>query len=93
MIENAEHTIDLVYYIFKRDVAGYAVLGALCNAVKRGVDVRIMVDSVGSLHGHHNELKALETCSAEAGYLRDEFGQATEHKARAQVAIRLFKRS
>ncbi len=87
MIENAKHTIDLVYYIFKRDIAGYAVLGALCNAVKRGVDVRIMADSVGSLHAHHNELRALETCTDEAGYLRDEFGQATEHKARAQVVI------
>lgn len=87
MIENAEHTVDVVYFIFARDMAGYALLGALCNAVKRGVDVRIMVDSVGSLHPHHNELRALETCTNEAGYLKDEFGQATKHKARAQVAI------
>ena len=42
MIENAEYTVDVMYYIFKRDTVGYAVLGALCNAVKRGVDVRIM---------------------------------------------------
>ena len=50
LIENAEHTVDVMYYIFKRDTVGYAVLGALCNAVKRGVDVRIMVDSLGSIH-------------------------------------------
>jgi putative cardiolipin synthase len=87
MIENADHSIDMVYYILKRDIAGEAVLGALCNAVKRGVDVRIMVDSVGSLHPSHDELRALETCTDEAGYLKDEFGQATEHKARAQVVI------
>jgi len=87
MIENAEHTIDLVYYIFKRDPAGYALLGAMCNAVKRGVDVRVMVDSIGSLHSNHNELRALETCTDEAGYLKDEFGHATPHKARAQVVI------
>jgi putative cardiolipin synthase len=87
MIENAEHTIDVVYFIFTRDIAGYALLGAMCNAVKRGVDVRVMVDSVGSLHATHNELRALETCTDEADYLKDEFGHATPHKARAQVVI------
>lgn len=87
MIENAEHTIDAVYYIFSRDIAGNALLGAMCNAVKRGVDVRIMVDSVGSMSPSHNELRALETCSADAGYLKDEFGQPTSRKARAQVVI------
>jgi len=87
MIENAEYTADLVYYIYKRDTVGYAILGALCNAVKRGVDVRIMVDSVGSIHTHHNELRALETCTDEAGFIKDEFGKLTDKKARAQVVI------
>ena len=67
MIENAEHTIDVVYYIFKYDVVGQALLGALCNAVQRGVDVRIMVDSIGSIDPSHTPLMALETCAQEAG--------------------------
>jgi putative cardiolipin synthase len=87
MIENATHSVDLVYYIFKRDTAGYAILGALCNAVKRGVDVRIMVDSVGSFDANHNELRALETCTAEAGFVKDEMGRATDKKARVQVVL------
>ena len=87
MIDNAQYTIDLVYYIFKRDTAGYAILGALCNAVKRGVDIRIMVDSVGSTHTSHNELKALETCADEAGYIKNEAGFDTNKKARVQVVI------
>ncbi|KAA3624282.1 MAG: hypothetical protein DWQ08_10600, partial [Proteobacteria bacterium] len=45
LIENARHTIDLAYYIFDRDTVGYAMLGALCAAVRRGVDVRLVVDS------------------------------------------------
>jgi len=49
LIENARHTIDATYYIFKRDLIGEALLGALCNAVKRGVDVRFIVDSLGSV--------------------------------------------
>ncbi len=87
MIENARYTVDMVYYIFKRDTAGYAILGALCNAVKRGVDVRIMVDSIGSMHPTHNELRGLETCALEAGFIINEGGQPTDRKARVQTII------
>ena len=87
LIENARHTLDVMYYIFKRDPVGYAVLGALCNAVQRGVDVRIMVDSLGSIHPTHDELRALETCSENAGFMRNADGQVTTRKARVQVVI------
>ena len=87
MIENAEHTIDIVYYIFKYDVVGQAMLGALCNAVKRGVDVRIMVDSLGSIDPFHAPLMALETCAEDAGYVRNAMGDETEFRARVQVVI------
>jgi len=87
LIENAQHTVDVMYYIFATDPVGYAVLGALCNAVKRGVDVRIMVDSLGSMRPAHNELRALETCGEEAGFMRNAQGQITTKKARVQVVI------
>lgn len=87
MIENAEHTLDVVYYIFTPDLVGQAVLGALCNAVQRGVDVRIMVDSIGSFSFSHADLMALETCADNAGYMRNDRGQLTSHKARVQVVI------
>ena len=87
MIENAEHTLDLTYYIFKYDVTGKALLGALCNAVKRGVDIRVMVDSLGSIHWNHSGLRALQTCARNAGYIRDANGTRTTYRARAQVVI------
>jgi phosphatidylserine/phosphatidylglycerophosphate/cardiolipin synthase-like enzyme len=87
MIEHAEHTLDVVYYIFSTDLVGSAILGALCNAVKRGVDVRIMVDSIGSLSLFHNDLRALETCAQEAGYMRTVDGKKTPYKARVQAVI------
>jgi len=87
LIENAQHTVDVTYYIFKTDIVGYAVLGALCNAVKRGVDVRIMVDSLGSFSPGHTELRAVETCAADAGFIRNKDGQVTTKKARVQVVI------
>jgi phosphatidylserine/phosphatidylglycerophosphate/cardiolipin synthase-like enzyme len=87
MIDNARYTIDAVYYIFKRDTVGYAVLGALCNAVRRGVDVRLMIDSGGSVHPTHSELDSLLTCADESGYVLAAAGQPTSRKARIQVVI------
>jgi len=87
LIENAQHTVDVMYYIFATDHVGYGVLGALCNAVKRGVDVRLMVDALGSMRPMHSELRALETCAEDAGFIRNENGELTTKKARAQVVI------
>jgi putative cardiolipin synthase len=87
LIDNAQHTVDVTYYIFKNDLVGYAVLGALCNAVKRGVDVRIMVDSLGSMRPGHSDLRAVETCAQDAGFMRNASGQITTKKARVQVVI------
>ena len=87
MIENARHTLDLSYYIFAPDLAGYSILGALCNAVKRGVDVRLVVDSIGSYDMTHNYLRGLAVCSADAGYITNAKGQPTVYRARAQVVI------
>ena len=87
LIENAVHTVDVTYYIFKTDLVGYSILGALCNAVKRGVDVRIMVDSIGSLSPGHSELRAVETCASDAGFIRNADGKLTTRTARVQVVI------
>lgn len=87
MIENARHTIDATYYIFQRDLIGEALLGALCNAVQRGVDIRFMVDSVGSIDSSHSGLKALETCADDAGFMRNKDGALTTKKARIQVVV------
>jgi phosphatidylserine/phosphatidylglycerophosphate/cardiolipin synthase-like enzyme len=87
MIDHAEHTIDAAYYIFSRDLVGRAMLGALCNAVERGVDVRLMVDSAGSWHLTHPYLKALVNCTERAGFMINANGQVTNKRARAQVII------
>jgi len=87
LIENAQHSVDVTYYIFKTDLVGYSVLGALCNAVKRGVDVRIMVDAAGSFNPGHSAFRAVETCAADAGFIRNADGQLTTKKARVQVVI------
>ena len=87
LIENAQHTVDATYYIFHADPVGYALLGAMCNAVKRGVDVRIMVDSLGSFSMEHTWLRALASCEEQAGFMLNAKGQVTNKRARVQAVV------
>ncbi len=87
MLENAEHSIDFGYYIFTPDIIGYAMIGAMCEAVKRGVDVRVMVDSLGSLKASRTTLAALKTCEQQAQFIPLENGGISTRKARIQVMI------
>ncbi len=87
MIEQARHSIDAVYYIFRDDLAGRAMLGALCEAVERGVDVRLMVDSLGSISFDKNLLRALYSCQWNAGFVPTGNGAISTRRARIQVVI------
>jgi len=87
MLQNAEHTIDFAYYIFTPDIIGYAMMGGMCDAVKRGVDVRVMIDSLGSMKASRTLLAALKSCENQAGFIANEAGETTTRKARVQVMI------
>ena len=47
-IESARHSISLISYIFESKGIGARFVDALERAVKRGVDVRVMVDDAGA---------------------------------------------
>ena len=47
-INNAEYSIDLEMYIFRRDIIGKKIAQALADAAERGVCVRVLVDGAGS---------------------------------------------
>jgi cardiolipin synthase A/B len=47
-IDAATHEVSLETYIFADDPAGRAVSGALMNAARRGVRVRVITDGIGS---------------------------------------------
>ena len=87
MIEQARHTVDAIYYIYNDDLAGHAVLGALCDAVIRGVDVRLVVDAAGSFSFPKSALRMLDACEEDAGYIRNAEGQPARQRASVQVAV------
>jgi len=49
-IRNARMTVNLESYIFKDDKAGGIIAGALIDAARRGIEVRVLVDGTGSSH-------------------------------------------
>lgn len=102
IIRQAKFTIDLTYYIFKNDETGYVILNELKEALRRGVSVRVMVDSVGSinpLNPAHSELKSLlDFAKDNAGFVKDKYGNVTNQKAKIELVafrsvnpIQIFK--
>jgi cardiolipin synthase len=52
-IQEAKKTVNLESYIFKGDRAGELIATALIDAVKRGVEVRLLVDGTGGRAGKY----------------------------------------
>lgn len=50
-IGNARHSIHLEFFVFRSDSTGKRVMNALVAACRRGVEVRLLVDSVGRWMG------------------------------------------
>jgi cardiolipin synthase C len=51
LIDHAEKTLDLQYYIFRADESGTLVMLALLRAADRGVRIRVLVDDGESVAG------------------------------------------
>ena len=48
-IEQAQRFVHIQTYVWREDESGERLLDALCNAARRGVEVRILLDEVGSM--------------------------------------------
>jgi len=54
LIDGAERTLRIIYYIYVDDAAGARVRQAMLDAAARGVKVSLVVDGLGSEHAQHN---------------------------------------
>jgi cardiolipin synthase C len=59
MINSAEKTLDLQYFIFRADQTGQLLTDALLRSADRGVRVRLLVDDVDTLPGD-GQIRALD---------------------------------
>ncbi len=58
-IDSAEFSIDLLTFVFAQDEVGRAVVDRLARRAEQGLRVRVLVDSVGSLHTHRRFFRRL----------------------------------
>lgn len=69
-IDRAERSIALLSYIFDSDRAGDKFFDALVRAQARGVEVRVLIDDVGSRYGKPNMIGRLQKAGLRAsGFL------------------------
>lgn len=59
-LRSAKHHIHIEYYIFDEDEIGQQVMDILIERAKVGVEVRMIVDALGS-NIHHKSIKKLKT--------------------------------
>lgn len=60
LIETAEHSIDIQYYIWNSDASGHYLASRLLAAADRGVKVRVMLDDI-NLNEREDLLVALDS--------------------------------
>jgi len=65
-LESASHHIHLSYYIFKDDEVGADVLKILSRKVTEGVEVRVLLDGMGSLSIMGNFMKSMRKAGIQA---------------------------
>ncbi len=65
VIQGAKRSIDLTMFILGDDATGRAVIGALAERAKNGVQVRVILDAVGSLKTHRSAARTLREAGAQ----------------------------
>jgi cardiolipin synthase A/B len=66
-IGRAEHSVSLATYIFDNDRAGRAFCDALAAAVRRGVEVRVLIDDVGARYSFPSMPRVLARAGVRVG--------------------------
>ena len=65
VIDGAQHSIDLCTFILGPDALGREVVARLCAKARAGVQVRLMLDGLGSVMGGRPSLKPLRVAGAQ----------------------------
>lgn len=69
-IRNAKQTIHMQFYIFAKDKVSKLILEELIKKAQQGVEVRLLYDSIGSLHTRKRNFKKLKKAG---GYVAEFF--------------------
>ncbi len=65
-IRSARHSVHIMTYIWKKGVLSTQVLDALIDCARRGVEVRIMMDGIGSFFAPRKKIKELHEAGGQS---------------------------
>jgi cardiolipin synthase len=64
-ISNAKKTVNLLYFVYRKDVIGSKLLEVLAQKAKEGVKIKLIVDDIGSLWANRDFFKPLTESGGE----------------------------
>lgn len=67
-IKNASKSVNVMYYIIKDDMVGKKFINLLTQKAKDGVEVRLLVDSLGSRYLNNKKLKEYLNAGGKVAY-------------------------
>lgn len=67
-IASARKTVNILYFIIKRDETGRRLIEALTAKAKEGVEVRLLIDAVGSRGIFHSTLREFKNAGGKYAY-------------------------
>lgn len=68
LLERAEHSIHVTTFILGRDEVGRAIVDVLARKAAEGVQVRLLLDSLGSMWAQHGFVRPLRKAGGEVGH-------------------------
>lgn len=68
LIEDAQQHIDLCTYVLGADQTGASIVGALVRRAGEGVQVRILLDAIGSMQSSRQQIRALKDGGVKVGW-------------------------
>lgn len=67
-IQKAEYSIHMMYFIFQNDTLGKCIIKALTEKAREGVEVRLLLDAMGSKKITHNVLREFHQAGGKVAY-------------------------
>lgn len=68
LLERAEHSIHITTFILGRDEVGRAIVEVLARKAREGVQVRLLLDSLGSLWTQYGFVRPLQESGGQVGH-------------------------
>ncbi|MCB2013645.1 MAG: cardiolipin synthase B [Sphingobium sp.] len=93
LIDTAETSLKLYYYIFGKDESGRLILARLLRALRRGVDVTLMVDSFGSLETPESFFDSFKKAGGRIGWFGSSWSTRYLIRNHQKIAIADDKRA